>query len=120
MNGWIGFDLDGTLARYDGWQGNAHIGEPIAPMVAKLKEHLAKGDTVKIFTARYYGIGLLDIELGRKLTEEDVCMPIRRWCLEHIGVALEITNVKDFQMILLYDDRCVAVEPNTGRMATFQ
>ena len=31
--GWIGFDLDGTLAKYDGWQGLDHIGEPIEAIV---------------------------------------------------------------------------------------
>ena len=29
MSGWIGVDLDGTLARYDGWRGIDHIGEPM-------------------------------------------------------------------------------------------
>lgn len=24
--GWIGFDLDGTLAKYDGWQGKGLLG----------------------------------------------------------------------------------------------
>jgi len=26
--GWVGVDLDGTLAHYDGWKGADHIGEP--------------------------------------------------------------------------------------------
>lgn len=25
---WIAFDLDGTLAKYDGWKWIEHIGEP--------------------------------------------------------------------------------------------
>lgn len=116
MNGWIGFDLDGTLAEYHGWVDNATIGKPIKSTVDKLKEHLANGDVVRIFTARYYGIGLLDVERGYALTEEDVCGPIRAWCREHIGRELEITNVKDFAMIMLYDDRCVSVQANTGLM----
>ena len=29
--GWYGFDLDGTLAKYDGWKGIDHIGEPVKP-----------------------------------------------------------------------------------------
>jgi hypothetical protein len=33
MSGWVGVDLDGRLARYDGWQGASHIGEPIASNV---------------------------------------------------------------------------------------
>lgn len=26
--GWIGVDLDGTLAEYHGWKGAEHIGQP--------------------------------------------------------------------------------------------
>ena len=26
--GWYGFDLDGTLAEYDKWEGISHIGKP--------------------------------------------------------------------------------------------
>lgn len=45
-----------------------------------------------------------------------VCAIIRSWCLEHIGQELLITNVKDFGMYELWDDRAVTVEPNTGRV----
>ena len=30
---WVGFDLDGTLAKYDGWKGIDHIGEPVESVV---------------------------------------------------------------------------------------
>lgn len=33
MSGWIGVDLDGMLAYYDGWS-NGTIGEPIPLMLA--------------------------------------------------------------------------------------
>ena len=32
----------------------------------------------------------------------------------HIGVALDVTNVKDFGMVELWDDRAVSVGLNTG------
>ena len=32
---WIGTDLDGTLAKYDGWKGWQHIGDPIPKMVER-------------------------------------------------------------------------------------
>ena len=32
MSGWIGVDLDGTLAFYDMWRGMEHIGKPIPAM----------------------------------------------------------------------------------------
>jgi hypothetical protein len=36
--GWIGVDLDGTLAQYGEFKGRDHIGEPIAPMLDKVKK----------------------------------------------------------------------------------
>jgi hypothetical protein len=108
--GWIGVDLDGTLASYDGWNGPHAIGEPIAPMVDRVKQWLAQGKTVKIFTARMHGHGMPIVGGGF----EDVVTPIEAWCKKHIGQVLEVTNVKDFGMIELWDDRCVQVEANTG------
>ena len=51
-SGWYGFDLDGTLAKYDGWKGIEHIGEPVKPMVDLIKRMHAEGKVVKILTAR--------------------------------------------------------------------
>lgn len=110
--GWIGVDLDGTLARYDGWKGTAHIGDPIAPMVNLVKKWIAEGMTVKIFTARMHGHGMPIIGGG----VEDALTPIQEWCKKHIGQVLEVTNVKDFGMISLFDDRAVQVRTNTGEI----
>lgn len=101
MKGWIGVDLDGTLAHYDGWRGPEHIGNPVPVMLARVKEWLAKGVTVKIFTARC-------------CIPEQV-PPIREWLERHGLGGLEITNVKDFGMVELWDDRCVRVIMNTGQ-----
>lgn len=108
--GWIGVDLDGTLAFYDGWGGVDDIGAPLAPMVDRVKGWLADGKTVKIFTARMHGHGAPLIGGG----VADVKTPIEAWCKLHIGQVLEITNVKDFGMIELWDDRAVQVETNVG------
>ena len=35
--GWIGVDLDGTLAYYEEWEGLEHIGYPISLMVVAIK-----------------------------------------------------------------------------------
>jgi hypothetical protein len=35
-DGWIGVDLDATLAKYDGWKSADHIGEPIPAMVDRV------------------------------------------------------------------------------------
>lgn len=98
---WIGVDLDGTLAYYDEWKGIGHIGEPIIPIVNLIKNLIEAGTKVKIFTARV-GEG------------EEAIKVIEAWCERELGMKLEVTNVKDFGMICLYDDRCIQVVPNTG------
>ena len=103
-DGWIGIDLDGTLAHYDGWHGIAHIGEPIAPMVERIRRHMEDGVECRIFTARASGL-LADLAI----------FEIEKWCLKHVGVVLAVTNKKDFAMIRLYDDRAIQIEFNTGR-----
>jgi hypothetical protein len=109
MSGWIGVDLDGTLAQYDRWRGEKHIGAPIAPMVARVRRWIAAGHEVRIFTARVSADG----GDGRDVAE--VRGYIERWCAEHIGFVLPVTNVKDYGMHELWDDRAVQVEKNTGR-----
>ena len=111
--GWYAFDLDGTLAHYDGWKGPDNIGEPIAPMVELVKQFLREGKDVRIFTARVY-YDPRDIQRVREA--RTTAEAIYRWCEKHIGQVLPITCHKDFDMISLYDDRCVAVETNTGRI----
>lgn len=108
--GWIGVDLDGTLARYDGWQGVDRIGEPIPVMLERVKRWLGEGKCVKIFTARMHGHGAPIVGGGTI----DALTPIESWCKEHIGQVLPVTNVKDFGMVELWDDRAIQVIPNTG------
>jgi hypothetical protein len=103
--GWIAVDLDGTLAYYDGWRGPEHIGEPIMPMVERVKAWLAEGIEVRIFTAR------VSDEAGTRAG-----FAIADWCEKHIGQVLPVTNVKDYGMVELWDDRAITVEQNTGRM----
>jgi len=102
MGGWIGVDLDGTLAKYDGWKGPDSVGEPVPEMLERVKAWIAEGKTVKIFTAR-------------ACIPEQIA-PVQAWLEKHGLGGLEVTNVKDFAMIELWDDRCVPVEMNTGRV----
>lgn len=111
MSGWIGVDLDGTLAHYNKWVSVDHIGEPIQPMVSRVQKWLSQGKKVKIFTARVHGHGAPIVGGGT----EDAITPIQNWCEKHIGQVLEITNIKDFGMIELWDDRSIQVEKNTGK-----
>lgn len=119
-DGWIGVDLDGTLAEYDVYRGVEHIGPPIPAMVARVKGWLADKYDVRVFTARVDG-GQAALAAGDVAGEEfrdveRVVAIIQAWCLEHIGVKLPVTNRKDYAMIELYDDRAVQVEMNTGRI----
>jgi hypothetical protein len=100
--GWIGVDLDGTLAHYDEWRGIHHIGKPISAMANRVKQWLAEGKDVRIFTARISG-------------NLSALGPIESWCRVHLGQTLTVTCEKDMNMIELWDDRCVQVEINTGR-----
>ncbi len=111
--GWIGVDLDGTLAVYAGWVDELHIGEPIQPMVQRVKSWLDEGKQVKIFTARV-SAPYTDLLSKERRPVDEIAKAIQDWCEKHIGVRLEVTCVKDFGMIELWDDRCVQVIPNTG------
>lgn len=106
--GWIGVDLDGTLAVYDKWRGLAHIGAPVPSMVDRIKAWLADGWEVRIFTARVQGLKGDDLTIFHNV--------LWFWCQHEAGIPpLMPTNVKDFEMVELWDDRAVTVEPNTGR-----
>ncbi len=99
--GWIAVDLDGTLARHDGWKGFEYIGEPIPEMMTRVRGWLSDGITVKIFTAR--------------AASPESIPYIKEWLKKHSLPDLEITNCKDMDMIELWDDRAIQVVPNTGR-----
>lgn len=117
-NSWIGVDLDKTLAEYNGWDNSygppgpagPPIGKPIAIMVDRVRNWLADGITVKIFTARVSPFGPKG-ELRNVLAIET---SIQNWCEKHIGVILPITNCKDFSCIQIWDDIAIQIIPNTG------
>lgn len=114
--GWIGVDLDGTLAVYRGWN-NGEIGEPVPAMVERVKAWLADGQDVRVFTARVGVCGEYSAESLRTANEEfarEQEQLICDWCEKHIGQRLKVTAVKDFTMVELWDDRAVQVYPNTG------
>jgi hypothetical protein len=109
---WIGVDFDGTLCVYTHWQGSHHTGKPIPEMVSRVKQWLAEGKKVRIFSARIYA-PVDDAEAQREAAE--ALIVIHHWCIEHIGVALPITCIKDWGMVEFWDDRAVQVERNTGK-----
>lgn len=113
FTGWIGVDLDGTLAEYDGWKGPEHIGAPVPLMVERVKKWLAEGKDVRIFTARVSHDGTPSRVRDAVRAHNAIIL----WCADHIGAQLRITNVKDYAMVELWDDRAVQVVPNTGLRA---
>ena len=99
---WIGVDLDGTLAHWDNASSLDRIGKPIPSMLSFVHRMVENGLRVKIFTARAGEPSQLPL--------------IRRWLHSNGLPSLEITNVKDYGMQRLYDDRSIQVEKNTGRI----
>lgn len=110
-DGWIGVDFDGTLAVYDKWEGATATGEPITPMVERVKGWIADGMNVRIVTARVYAP---NNNARRQREAAESMIAIQNWCFVQFGKFLPVTCVKDFAMIELWDDRCVQLERNTG------
>lgn len=108
-SGWIGVDLDKTLAYHSDFELTDDIGEPLPEMVKKVKHWLDQGLEVRIMTAR---VGLSDKHDANRVAQQR--KRIAAWTLKHIGQELEVTSSKDYQMLVLYDDRAVQVIPNTG------
>ena len=141
--GWYGFDLDGTLAKYDGWKGIDHIGEPVKPMVDLIKEMRNEGKVVKILTARVAPRANAEYKNRERCAPPDYVATadfsglsadaktwvenmylildtwgarefVIDWCLNNLGFLPEITHEKDHLMLELYDDRVKQVVPNEG------
>lgn len=110
-DGWIGVDLDGTLAEYHGFVSATHIGPPIPSMLNRVKAWLRDGTEVRIVTARA-------AVSGNPWPGEvaPAIVAIEEWCERHVGQRLVVTATKDYAMIELWDDRIVRVEQNTGRV----
>lgn len=98
--GWIGVDLDGTLAKAVRGLHPDAIGPAVPQMLKRVRYWINTGRTVKIFTARAG-------EARQKLA-------VQKWCLRHGLPKLEVTNQKDHGMIALWDDRAVGVVHNLG------
>ena len=99
---WTGVDLDGTLAYLDRNSSYGEVGRPVPAMMALVRKMINSGIRIKIFTAR--------------AEDPEQCHIIRKWLKDNNLPEFEITNVKDYDMQRLYDDRCIQVERNTGRL----
>lgn len=101
MAGWIGVDLDGTLAHFDRWRGPRHIGLPIPAMAKRVHDWHSRGVEVRIFTAR--------------ASRPELIPDVQDWLKRHGFPPLAVTNQKDFGMVELWDDRAIQVLYNTGK-----
>ena len=110
-DGWVGFDLDGTLATYEGWKGWQHIGKP-TPLLKKAMLLMKRGVTVKILTARCSKVSLAK----SGITFEQMEKVIQDWTYFYTGQRLPVVTEKDCDMICFYDDSAVQVEQNTGNI----
>lgn len=102
--GWIGVDLDGTLADMSKPPALGNIGPPVPKMLARVKNWLKNGKDVRIMTAR--------VAQG----PEQVPM-IQDWLLKYVGQTLMVTCAKDYNMEALWDDLAVQVVTNKGERA---
>jgi len=104
----VAFDLDGVLALHGPREKESgEIGKPISSMIKKLKEFLAAGYNVVVFSAR---LGQGD---RREITRE-----IGNWTMKHIGVRLPVTDVKSADWECFFDDKAVQVIRNSGMTVT--
>lgn len=100
----IAVDLDGTLAEYFGWQGEEHIGQPVWPLVEKIKKMIESDDKIVfwIYSARCCDARSAEI--------------IHAWKEKH-GISelfAGVTNIKYKFFREFWDDRAKQVVPNTG------
>lgn len=103
-NGWIGMELDGTLAQCTSPQLLQMIGEPVEAMVNRIKQWQMVGVDVRIFTARA-GIP------GQEAM-------ITQWLQQQGLQPMPITDQKDFQMSQFFDCHAVHVIHNAGESST--
>jgi hypothetical protein len=115
----IACDFDGTLSEYTEGDvdkfGPGHLGAPIPEMVKKVKQALADGDKVVIFTARTNPIGHDPKDLE---TSTRSYLLIAEWCRKYLGTVLPITHEKSVTFSEYWDDKAVGVIPNTGVFVT--
>jgi phage-related protein (TIGR01555 family) len=108
---YIACDLDGTLAKIDKSDFDPNfIGSPVDEkpdaVFHKIKKMIAQGKDVRILTARVANLKGAELKKTENLIQD--------WTEEHLGKRLPVTCVKDPEMEILYDDRAIAVEKNTG------
>ncbi len=100
-------DWDGTMVEYHGFVGACIYGAPIPTMVNRVRQWIAEGHEVIIFTSR------ASSEHNPKRVMEE-CMAIDV-ALQDMGLPrLQVTANKFMRISVFWDDRAIGVERNTG------
>jgi hypothetical protein len=106
----IALDFDKTLAYHESNWGISRVGEPIYPMLEKLKEWLDKGYKVSIFTARVSRDKKYEV---MKEQVDFICDFLNKNGLPE----LPITANKYPYFTHFVDDKAYHVERNTGKIS---
>jgi hypothetical protein len=126
QGGWIAVDLDGTALVYDKWVAWNAFGEPIWPMIERIKAWRAAGIEVRWMTARVFPF-IPKVNEGAWSIQQKCRMTDRMWTIGEmitaiqahtepfVGERLPCTCAKDVDMIEQWDDRAVQVVANTGQ-----
>lgn len=103
LPGWVGVELDGTLAHYEPNQDALAIGAPVEKMLKRVRQWLMLDVNVRLFTARAADATMLPV--------------MEAWLREHDLQKMKITCEKDFMMSQFWDDCGIHVVTNTGEVA---
>ncbi|MEM7014875.1 MAG: hypothetical protein AAF585_25725, partial [Verrucomicrobiota bacterium] len=106
-------DLDGVLAKYDGWRGIEHFGEPI-PGAIEFTRELNEWADVIIYTAR-------SSQKSKKHTAKQRRELVEAWLDEHGFAWSEVYSGQGKPRASAYiDDRAVSCRPQADGPVAFQ
>jgi hypothetical protein len=115
----LAVDFDKTLAFYEDGdfekRGPEYAGAPIEEMVSKVKQAIADGAEVFIYTAR---VNPGDDSFVEALDATKSYLVIAEWCKKNLGQLLPITHEKSRRFSEFWDDRAKEVVPNHGVFIT--
>lgn len=101
----VAIDLDGTLARYDGWKGIEHIGEPLLGARKLCQAIRDAGYRICVFTTRFNTEGTRDITRAKQVVVD--------WLTLHQIPYDDLWDQVGKPMAVAYiDDRALKVTPN--------
>lgn len=105
-------DADGSLFEYDfDNPDHVNVGKPIEESVKRVKDALARGEQVWVFTAR---ISPSDDSFEQCVQASQSFVTVAKAVKEAIGQDLPITNIKNRRWKEMLDDRGVELIPNLG------